>query len=179
MVEKKIKSTLLHKGRAISFYRDAVRLPNGKEAVRDYMLHPGAVCVVPFISRSKVLVLRQYRYPVGQAIYEFPAGKIDKGEKSLTCAKRELLEETGHKAKHIKKINAFWPTPAFATELMDIYAAWGLEKGKAQLDEDEILDVIPMEFDTVLRWVKNGKIKDAKSVIAALAIKTFNYFPPR
>jgi len=125
-----------------------------------------------------VLLVRQYRYPVGETIYEFPAGKKDPRENFMACARRELLEETGYWPRRIRKIASFWPTPAFATEVMDVFMAWDLDRREAHLDHDESLDVHEMEFSRVLEWVRAGRIKDSKSVIAALHIEAFDLFPP-
>lgn len=179
LVETKVKSVRVYKGNSVSFYRDIVRLPSGRQAVRDYMRHPGAVSIVPFVDRKRVLILRQYRYPVHRAIWEFPAGKLDAEESPSRCARRELVEETGYYPRRIKKINSFWPTPAFATEIMDIFLAWDLQRRETSLDEDESLDVHVVEFSKVLEWVRRGRVRDAKSVIAALAIQAFGLFPPQ
>lgn len=177
LVEKKIKSTRVHRGSAVDFYQDVVRLPDGRRAIRDYMKHPGAVTVVPFLNKKEILILRQHRYPVGKTILEIPAGKIDPNESPLTCAKRELLEETGYWPRKIKRIFSFWPTPAFATETMHIYMAWNLVYKEPDREEDEFLEPFPIKFSKVVDLIKTGKIQDAKSVIAILTIKTFNLNP--
>lgn len=161
----------------MSFFTDTVRLPNGKKAVRDYMGHPGAVTILPFLDRKRVLLLRQYRYPVAETIVEIPAGKIDAGERPLACARRELLEETGYWPKSIKKTLSFWPTPAFANEVMHVYTAWDLEFKGAGTDEDEFLEPFPVEFAKAVRWVKEGKIRDAKSIATLLAVEAFGWNP--
>lgn len=177
LIEKKVKSLCLHQGSAVSFFKDTVKLPSGQKATREYMLHPGAVCIVPFTTQKKVLILKQYRYPVRETIYEFPAGKLDPKETPLSCARRELAEETGYHPHRLKRIISFWPTPAFATEIMDIYLAWDLEFRAVHRDPDETLDVLKVDFSEVLNWIQVGKIKDAKSIIAALTIQTFNLKP--
>jgi len=177
LTEKKFRSICLHKGDSVSFFRDTIILPNGRKAVRDYMLHPGAVTITAFLDKERLLMLRQYRYPVRQAIFELPAGKLDRGENPLTCARRELQEETGYWPKRIRKIISFWPTPAFATEIMHVYVAWDLVNKGASTDPDEFLEVFPMRFSKSLEWVRQGKIKDSKSVIALLAINAFDLNP--
>ncbi|MBI4368707.1 MAG: NUDIX hydrolase [Elusimicrobia bacterium] len=177
LVEKKFKSRRVFEGDAVSFYSDTVTLPNGNKSVRDYMLHPGAVTIAAFLDKKNLLMLRQYRYPVKKTIYELPAGKIDPKENPLTCARRELLEETGYWPKKIRKINSFWPTPAFATEMMHVYAAWDLVKKDAKTDTDEFLEVFPLALKTAVEWVRQGKIMDSKSVIALLTIETFKLNP--
>lgn len=177
LIEKKISSTCLYKGNSVSFYRDAILLPNKKKAFRDYMLHPGAVCVVAFRDKKSILMLKQYRYPVRRTITEVPAGKLDGQESPLACARRELLEETGFWPRKIKKFLSFWPTPAFATEVMHIFVAWDLEKRQTALDQDEFLEVFWMDFKEALQAVRSGEIKDAKSVISLLAIHAFELNP--
>ncbi len=177
LVEKKIKSVRVYKGRAVSFYRDTILLPNKKRAIRDYMQHPGAVCIAAFKDRENILMLKQYRYPVKKVITELPAGKIDKREGPLACAKRELLEETGYWPKKIKKILEFYPSPAFATETMQVYLAWDLVHKGIALDEDEFLHSFEMGFDKSIDWIRQGKIKDAKSVITLLTIDRFKLNP--
>ena len=175
LIEKKVSRNCLYKGHSVSFFKDVVLLPNGRQAVRDYMGHPGAVTVVPFLDRDRILMLRQYRYPVKKIIREIPAGKIDKGENPLVCARRELLEETGYWPRKIKRIISFWPTPAFADEIMHVYMAWDLIYKKAHTDPDEFLEPFPVRFSSALRWIKTGRIRDAKSIIALLAIEAFGW----
>src|ERR1051326_7323418 len=101
------------KGKAVNFRVDQVRLPNGKKATREYLDHPVAVAVIPLIGKNKVVMVRQYRHPVGEITWELPAGKLAKGESPLPCVRRELQEETGYTARRIKKLLSFWPTAAF------------------------------------------------------------------
>ncbi|MBI4667578.1 MAG: NUDIX hydrolase [Elusimicrobia bacterium] len=176
-LEKKIKTSHAFKGNDVSFFQDVIRLPNGKKSIREYLDHPGAVTIVPFLDKKTILLLRQHRYPVGKTIIELPAGKLDDKENPLSCAKRELLEETGYWPGKIRKINSFWPTPAFANEIIHIYAAWNLKRRQADTDEDEFLEVFPLPFSKALEWVRIGRIMDSKSVIAILAIKTFKLNP--
>ncbi|MFC1523130.1 NUDIX domain-containing protein [Elusimicrobiota bacterium] len=173
LIEKKINSTCVLKG-AVNFINDVVELPNGKTATRMYIDHPGAVAIVPFLSKKKVILLKQYRYPVGKTILEFPAGKLDRGESPLACARRELLEETGYYPKKIKKFTSYWPTAAFCTETLHIYKAWDLEaRTPGTQDPDEFLEMMEVNFDQVIEWIRIGKILDSKTVVAALALKCF------
>jgi ADP-ribose pyrophosphatase len=167
--EKCIRKRAIHKGRAINFNVDTVRLPNGKSAVREYVDHPGAVCVVPFLNSKTVVLVRQYRYPVGETTLEIPAGKIDPGEKPLTCVRRELREETGYGARRIRRLMTFWPAPAFSNESMYVYRADGLKSGTVCLDEDEFVSAETVPFRRALDWVFSGRIRDAKTVIGLLA----------
>jgi ADP-ribose pyrophosphatase len=168
LIEKFYKRNTIFTGRAVGFRVDEVVLPNGKHATREYMDHPGAVAVIPFVDKDTIIMVRQYRHPVGRVTLEVPAGKLDKGEKPMACVKRELQEETGYRAAEIIKLNSFWPTPAFANEVIHIYSATNLVPAKQNPDEDEFIDTVKVKYAQALKMVKNGKIKDSKTVIAIL-----------
>ncbi len=169
-----LKETLHRKkpvylGRSINFFVDTIKLPNGKKATREYVDHPGAVAVAPLLENGDVVMVEQYRYPVGEITLEIPAGKLDKGEGLLTCVRRELAEETGYAARRIEKIASFWPAPAFSNELLHVYRARGLARGQARPDHDEFLRVRTVRFEKALRMIKDGRIQDSKTIIALLA----------
>ena len=166
-----IRRRTVHQGRAVSFRVDTVRLPNGKKATREYVDHPGAVSVLPFLDDKTVVLVEQYRYPVGLATLEIPAGKLDPGEGLLACVKRELREETGYKAARNVPLMNFWPAPAFSNEVLHIYLAEGLTPGPASTDDDEFLRVVQLPFAEALKKVQAGRIRDSKTVIAILAVK--------
>ena len=107
----------------MGFRIDEIRLPNGKNATREYLDHPGAWQVIPLVTPDKVLMVRQFRYPVNRVTLEIPAGKLDRNERPLSCVKRELEEETGMKAGRIRKLLSFWPTATFANEIIHVYVA--------------------------------------------------------
>ncbi len=166
LVEKLVRKNRLYKGRAVNFRVDEVRLPNGKRAVREFLDHPGAVAAVPFLNKDTIVMVRQYRHPVGEVTLEIPAGKLDGNAGLMACVRRELHEETGFTARRIRKLASYWPTPAFANELLHVFIAQGLRPGTGHPDDDEFLDVVKMPFRKALALVKNGKIKDSKTVIA-------------
>lgn len=168
-VETVVRRRLVHRGRAIDFYADQVRLPDGATAFREYVGHPGAVAVVPFLDPRTVVLVRQYRYPVGAVTWEIPAGKLDKGERPLPCLRRELREETGYTARRIRRLLTFWPAPAFSNERLHIYRASGLVPGPSRPDDDEFIEARPVALRTALSWVRSGRIRDAKTVIGLLA----------
>jgi ADP-ribose pyrophosphatase len=181
MKEKFSKCTMSFSGKAVGFKCDEVVLPNGKKAVREYLVHPGAVAIVPLLDspqkmpldKCRVVLVRQYRYPAGQITEELPAGKIDPGESALKCLPRELKEETGYSAKCFRPLISFWPTPAFSDEIIHIYWAEGLKKGRSSPDEDEFLDVRIETFGSVLKKIQQGRIRDSKTVIGILAFAQF------
>lgn len=168
LIETRVRKNTLHRGNAIDFCADDIRLPDGRRAVREYIDHPGAVAVVPFLDPDTVVMVRQYRYPVGELTLELPAGKLSVGEAPLPCIRRELREETGYTAGRIVKLIDFWPTPAFSNELLRIYRADRLRPGRMSPDEDEFIEAVPVAFRKALDWALSGKIRDSKTIIALL-----------
>ncbi|MDR0645743.1 MAG: NUDIX hydrolase [Elusimicrobiota bacterium] len=173
--ESKIKSKKLYRG-AVGFNVDTVRLPNGKKSVRAYIVHPGASAILPIIADSVVMV-EQYRYPVKDVLLEIPAGKIKSGQTPLACAKAELREETGYKARKFQKLISFNPTCAFADEILHIYLAEKLSPGKTNLDEDEFVNTKIIPLKKAYEMIESGKIKDSKTIIALLYYRTFLNYP--
>jgi len=162
--EKKISSKQIWRG-ILGFNYDTVRLINGKTATREYIVHPGASAVLA-VKDGKVVMVQQYRYPVQKVLWEIPAGKIEKGQTPLSCAKVELEQETGYKAGRIKKMLSFHPAPAFSDEELHIFYAGDLKKGKLNRDKDEFLNVKEFPLKEILKMIHSGKIKDAKTLIA-------------
>jgi ADP-ribose pyrophosphatase len=169
LVETFVSTKTAWEGRAVDFRIDTIRLPNGKLATREFIDHPGAVGVIPFLDDDTVIMVRQYRHPVEEVTLEVPAGKLDEGESPLVCVKRELQEETGYTARKIKPLLNYWPTPAFANEVLHLYVATGLKPGKAHTDEDEFLHTVEVPFKKALKMALNGQIKDSKTIICLLA----------
>ena len=169
LIERRQDSQELFKGKLLHAWRDTVKLPDGGTATREYVIHPGAVVVVPLMDDGRVLLERQYRYPVQQVMIEFPAGKLDvQGEDRLACAKRELLEETGYSAREWAHAGQLHPVISYSTEFIDIWFARGLTGGKRSLDEGEFLDVIFATPQQLLEWCRDGKVTDAKTLTCAL-----------
>ncbi len=173
--EKLYKKNRIYKGRAINFCVDEIFLPDGKKAKREYIDHPGAVAIVPFVDKENIVLVRQYRYPVNKVTYEIPAGKLDKNKKEslIACARRELKEETGYTAKKITKLLSFFPSSTFSNEELYIYLAEGLTAGQTHPDEDEFVEKLVIPFKKALDMIKTGKIKDAKTIISLLYLKNF------
>ena len=164
---KKIAQTV--EGNAIGFRMDEIYLPDGRVRTREYITHPGAVGIHAFESPNKILLVKQYRYPVGEFTYEIPAGKLAKGEDPLKCAKRELEEETGFIARKIRKLLTYWPTAAFSQEVIHLYVAEGLKATHMNPDDDELIELVKVSPKKLGSMIKQGKIKDSKTLIIYLA----------
>ena len=168
LVETVVSQQQLLRGNFLDVRRDAIRLPGGDTAEREYIVHPGAVVVVPVLDDGRLILERQYRYPVGRVMTEFPAGKLDAGESPLVCGRRELLEETGYTAREWAYAGAMHLAVAYSTEVIHVYFARGLTLGAAQLDHDEFLDVITATPQEMLAWCRDGTVTDAKSLTCSL-----------
>ena len=166
--EERIDGTVLFKGNFLEARRDTVRLPDGHTATREYVVHPGAVVVVPLLDDGRVVLERQFRYPVGQVMVELPAGKLDAGEEPLVCGQRELLEETGYSAGEWARAGAMHLAVGYSTEIIHIYFARGLSLGERQLDHGEFVDVFTATVDQLLGWCRDGTVTDAKTLACAL-----------
>ncbi|MEY3872692.1 MAG: hypothetical protein RLZZ296_1687 [Pseudomonadota bacterium] len=166
--EVRVDSEELLRGNFLHAFRDTVRLPDGSEATREYVIHPGAVMVIAELPDGKLVLERQFRYPVQSVMVEFPAGKLDAGEASLVCAQRELLEETGYTAKQWARAGVLHPVISYSTEFIDIWFARDLTAGQRQLDQGEFLDVFSATADELLQWCRDGRVTDAKTLTGAL-----------
>jgi len=142
LTEHRLGGRTLLEGGFLEVRRDDVRLPDGSAATREYIRHPGAVAVVPLLDDGRLVLVRQYRYPIAKAIYEFPAGKLDPGEDQLECARRELREETGYRAGEWAFACEIHNAAAYSTESIWIYFARGLVAGEQRLEAGEFLDVV-------------------------------------
>lgn len=168
LIETATASEQLFKGHFLHAVRDTVRLPDGNSATREYVLHPGAVCIVPLLDDGRVVLERQYRHPIGEVMIEFPAGKIDPGEDRLACARRELLEETGYVAREWAFAATLHPTIAYSNEFIDLWFARGLTLTARQLDAGEFLEVITATPQELLAWCRDGVVRDSKTLAGAL-----------
>lgn len=177
LAERSVDSQELFTGNFLRVRRDTVALPDGGQSTREYVVHPGAVMIVPLLADAqgelRVVLERQYRFPVGQVIVEFPAGKRDGGEDLLLCAQRELREETGYQAREWAHAGVLHPLVAYSTEFIDIWFARGLVAGERALDQGEFLDVITATPDELLGWCRDGQVTDGKTLAAALWLQNF------
>jgi len=168
LLEQRVESRQVYRGHFLDVRRDLVRLPDGKKAAREYIVHPGAVMVVPLLDDGRLLMERQYRYPMGRVMLEFPAGKLDAGEDKLACAQRELAEETGYRAAEWAHAGVLHNAIAYSDEGIEIFFARGLTQGERRLDEGEFLDLVthtPAELEAL---AAGGQLTDAKTLIGLL-----------
>lgn len=174
--EEYLSTEEIFEGNILHVIRDTVKLPNDKPATREVIRHIGAVCVVPVTSDNKVIMERQYRYPMDEVIWEIPAGKLDsKTEDRLLAAKRELREETGYEAEEWIDLGMYYPAAAYSDERLSMYMAKGLHKGERDLDDDEFLDVYEVPIEDLVKDIMDGKIMDGKTQVAILkAYKLLN-----
>jgi ADP-ribose pyrophosphatase len=172
LIEARTSSEEVLQGVFLHAFRDTVRLPDGQSAVREYVVHPGAVMVIPLLvdadGQIRVVLERQFRYPVGQVMIEFPAGKLDAHESVQACAQRELREETGYTATEWSRAGVMHPVISYSTEFIDVWFARGLTLGERKLDQGEFLDVFTASPQELLQWCFEGKVTDAKTLTGAL-----------
>ena len=168
--EKTISQSYVYKGRIINMRVDEALLPNGKTAGREVVEHNGGVCVVALTEKDEVYLVKQFRYPYKEVIYEIPAGKRDGNEDPMQGAIRELREETGTTADTIVPIGELYPTPGYCGEIIYMFAAKGLKEGEKDLDEDEFLEAEKFPLEAVIEMIMSGEIKDAKTQTAILKI---------
>jgi ADP-ribose pyrophosphatase len=162
--ENQLSSKTVYRGGFLEVKEDRVRLPDGKSAIREYLVHPGAVVIIPVLDNGMLVMERQFRYPLHNHFYELPAGKIEPGEDPLLCAQRELLEETGYAAKGWQPLGVAYPCVAYSDERQPFYLAQGLSYRGSNPDDEEFLEVLKVELSTALGWVREGKITDGKTI---------------
>jgi ADP-ribose pyrophosphatase len=166
--EEGISSETLFDGNFLKARRDTVRLPDGGTATREYVIHPGAVVVVPMLDDGRIVLERQFRYPVRRVMIEFPAGKLDAGEPHFVCGQRELLEETGYSAAEWAYAGLMHLAVGYSTEIIHLYFARGLTLGKSQLDAGEFVEVFTATPQELSGWCRDGTVTDAKTLSCAL-----------
>ena len=173
LTEHCISSETIAAGGLLTVKRDIVRLPNGNTSNREYVIHPGAVVIVPLLPNGKVVLEKQFRYPLQQVFIELPAGKIDANETVLVTGQRELQEETGYTANQWVKLGHQHPCIGYSDEVIHIYLATGLQAGAHRRDEDEVLEVFEVKFLDCLTMIQNGEITDGKTIVALLLAEKY------
>jgi len=163
--EVKLDREHVFNGRLLQVYRDTVRLPNGHTARREWIKHPGAAVVIPYLGRGQIIMVRQFRYPIGQVMLELPAGKIDANEQSNDTIRRELAEETGWTPDKLTEISLIHTCVGYSSECLYLYWADGLRKCDTHPDEDELIETTTLDIDQALKRLYQGEITDAKTII--------------
>ena len=164
--EEQLASEPVFQGRMLKVFRDDVRLPDGSVGVREYVKHPGAVVVIPLCADGRLIFERQFRYPLGRAFLELPAGKIDPGEDILACARRELQEETGYVGSHWRHLGVMHPCIGYSDERIEIFFAAGLRHVGHSWDEGEFMEIVYLTLDEARAAVFDGRITDGKTIAA-------------
>jgi ADP-ribose pyrophosphatase len=167
LAEQTLDSRLAYDGVFLRLFVDHVRAADGHESTREYLRHPGAVMMIPLLDDGRVVLERQFRYPLGRSLIEFPAGKIDPGEALLACAQRELREETGYVARDWTYLGGFHNAIAYSDEKIEVFLARGLTHEGAQLDVGEVLEVFTAPWEQLLDWIRDGTITDVKTIVGA------------
>lgn len=173
LTETLISSQTIASGGMLTVKRDQVRLPNGNSSQREYVLHPGAVVVVPLLNNGNVILEKQFRYALNRVFIELPAGKIDAGEPILSTGQRELLEETGYTATDWVHLGHQHPCIGYSNEVIHMYLARGLLAGAKILDDDEHLEVFEASLADCLTMIKNGEITDGKTIVALYSAEKY------
>ncbi len=168
LIERRLSGEQVYRGSFLDVRRDIVALATGATASREYIVHPGAVMVVPLLNDGRLLMERQYRYPLGQVMLEFPAGKIDAGESVLDCARRELAEETGYRARQWARACVMHNACAYSTEGIEIWFARELQLGERQLDHGELIDLCELDEAELDALAGRGALTDAKTLLGLL-----------
>lgn len=169
LIETKLDGAQVYKGKLLDVRQDRVSLPDGHESTREYIVHPGAVVIIPLLDNGDLIFERQFRYPLQKTFIELPAGKIDPGEDIQTTAIRELLEETGYSAREWRHLGMMHPCIGYSNEVIEIFLARGLQRESGQqLDHGEFIDMLTMSLEDALLAVRGGEITDSKTLSALL-----------
>jgi ADP-ribose pyrophosphatase len=154
----------IHKGRVYELVSENITLENGVTTDTEFIHHPGATAIVPMLNETQIILINQYRHALRKFIWEIPAGTLDPRETAITCARRELIEETGYSAQEFKQLAEITPVPGYSDERIYIYLATDLEPARQNLDSDEILNVHTLKFEEALNMIRNGEIQDSKTI---------------
>jgi len=186
LLETFVSGEQVFKGALLDVRRDVVAMPDGSRATREYVVHPGAVVVVPILDDGRLVLERQFRYPVGRVMLEFPAGKLDAGEAPMVCAQRELIEETGYRAREWSMAGAMHNAIGYSTEIVHIAFARGLLAGERALDAGELIELSLLPEADLDAAVGRGDVTDAKTLIGLMWLQKWRsgvwplqWFTPR
>lgn len=173
-----LASRRIYAGRVVRLDLDTVRFPDGSTGELEVIRHPGAAAIVPCASDPRgqdptILMIRQYRYAAGGPLWEIPAGTLDPGEDPEACARRELLEETGVSAARLERLTSIFTTPGFTDEVIHLYVASDLTTGEPSRERDEFIEVVPQPLSRVLALIRDGEVRDAKTIVAILYMAGF------
>ena len=169
LAETTIASERVYDGRVVGLRVDEVRLPDGTSTKREVVEHRGAVAIVGLLPGPQVVLVRQWRHPVGKALLEIPAGKLEAGEHPLECAHRELMEEAGYRAGTLEPLATFYSSPGFTDELLHAFLATDLQLAGEAADPDEFIQLVPMDWGEAVSMCEDGRIMDAKTILSILA----------
>ncbi len=163
---KLIKSQILFKGKVFDHQVDEIQYDSGNIGIREVAVHPGGAVVIPIKDNGKIILVKQFRYPLQTTLIELPAGKLEKGEDPLNCAVRELEEETGYTAEEIKKVGEIYTAPGYCTEILHIYSAKGLRPGNHRREEGEQgMEILELSLEEIEKMIISGKINDGKTIV--------------
>ncbi len=168
LIERRVSGQQVYRGALLDVRCDSVALPDGSAATREYIVHPGAVMVVPILDDGRLALVRQFRYPLGRALLEFPAGKLDAGESTQRCAQRELAEETGYRATEWARACLIHNACAYSTEGIEIWLARGLTLGERAPDPGELIDLCLMGAAELDALASRGELTDVKTLMGLL-----------
>ena len=170
---KLLKSEIRFKGKVFDHQVDEIEYESGNKGIREIAIHPGGAVVVPVKDDGKIILVKQFRYPLQKTLIELPAGKLDKGEDPFVCATRELEEETGYKSKEIKKLGQIYTAPGYCTEILHIYSAKGLTPGNHNREEGELeMEILELPLNQIEKMISDGEITDAKTIVGIFYLKS-------
>jgi ADP-ribose pyrophosphatase len=173
LAEETLSSEVVYEGVFLRVFRDRVITPDAHQTVREFLRHPGAVMMIPLLDDGRVVLERQFRYPLGRSFIEFPAGKIDAGESLLECAQRELREETGYVAAEWIHLGGFHNAIGYSDEKIEVFLARGLTLDEARTDDGEVLEVFIATREQLLGWIAHGAVTDVKTIVGAYWLERF------